>query len=59
MFVGHFWPPGSGYGSRDPIESESTTLVSTLEFNEVTTGNQKSNEMKHFYRYHKVRLKLF
>ncbi len=21
MFVGHFFPPGSGYGSRDPIES--------------------------------------
>ncbi len=29
MFVGHFCPPvsGSGYGSRDPIESGSTTLV--------------------------------
>ncbi len=26
MFVGHFCPPGSGYGSRDPIESGSTTL---------------------------------
>jgi hypothetical protein len=23
MFVGHFCPPGSGYGSRDPIESGS------------------------------------
>jgi hypothetical protein len=36
MFVGHFCPPGSGsgYGSRDPIESGygsgSTTLAETL-----------------------------
>jgi hypothetical protein len=41
------------------IESGSTTLVSTPDFNEVATGVQKSNEMKHFQRYHKVRLKLF
>jgi hypothetical protein len=23
MFVGHFCPPGSGYGSKDPIKSGS------------------------------------
>jgi hypothetical protein len=27
MFVGHFCPPESGYGSRDPIESGSITLL--------------------------------
>jgi hypothetical protein len=26
MFVGHFCPPGSGCGSRDPTESGSTAL---------------------------------
>jgi hypothetical protein len=27
MFVGHFCPSGSGYGSRDPIESGSNPDV--------------------------------
>jgi hypothetical protein len=27
IFVGHICPPGSGYGSRGPIESRSITLV--------------------------------
>ncbi len=27
MFVGHFCPPGSGYGSRDPLGSGSTGLA--------------------------------
>ncbi len=27
MFAGHFCPPGSGYGSKEPIESGSTTLL--------------------------------
>jgi hypothetical protein len=27
MFGGLFCPPGSGYGSRDPIESRSTALI--------------------------------
>ncbi len=57
MFVGHICPPR--YRSRDPIDSGFTKLVVTLDFNEVATGVQKSNQTKHFHRYHKIRLKLF
>ncbi len=30
IFLGHFCPLGSGYGSRDPIESGSTTLEKSI-----------------------------